>query len=77
MATEKIPQPSIFSLPPLRAASTSRLNSGGSESKRLVRISEMMPMGMLMKKTQRQLQWSVIQPPSGGPIAGAVTMAML
>src|SRR5712692_3044754 len=77
MATEKIPHPSIFNLPPLRAASTSRVNSGGSDSSRLVRISETMPIGMLMKNTHRHVQWSVIQPPKGGPIAGAVTMAML
>ena len=30
-----------------------------------------------MKKTQRHEKLSVIQPPSGGPIAGAVTMATL
>jgi len=35
------------------------------------------PDGMLIKKIQRQLQLSVIHPPSGGPITGAVTMAML
>ena len=40
IATEEMPQPSIFSLPPRRAASTSRVNSGGSETSRLVRISE-------------------------------------
>lgn len=34
-------------------------------------------MGILMKKTQRQPQWSVSHPPSGGPITGVVTMAML
>src|SRR5260370_1456184 len=68
MATEKIPHPSIFNLPPLRAASTSRVNSGGSDSSRLVRISETMPIGMLMKNTHRHVQWSVIQPPKRGPI---------
>src|ERR1700690_4283406 len=67
----------MLSLPALRAISTSRLNSGGSETMRLVRMSEMMPMGILMKKTQRQEKLSVIHPPSGGPIAGAVTIAML
>src|ERR1700730_18327044 len=77
IATENIPQPSIFNRPSLRAASTSRVNSGGSDSTRLVRMTEIMPMGMLMKKTHRQLQLSVIQPPSGGPIAGAVTIAIL
>ena len=30
-----------------------------------------------MKKTQRHEKLSVIHPPSGGPIAGAVTIAML
>jgi hypothetical protein len=76
-ATRKIPRPSIRSLPLFRAASTSRVNSGGSNTSRLVKIRETIPIGMLIKKIQRQLQLSVIQPPSGGPIAGAVTMAML
>ena len=56
MATEKIPHPSIFSRPCLRADSTSRVNSGGSDSSLLVSSSETMPMGMLMKNTHRQLQ---------------------
>src|SRR5262249_22706046 len=38
---------------------------------------ETMPMGMLIKKIQRQLQLSVIQPPSGGPMTGAGAVAML
>src|SRR5580698_797478 len=36
---------------------------------------EMIPTGMLMKKIQRQVKLSVIQPPRVGPIAGAVTTA--
>src|SRR5882762_6397572 len=67
-ATRKIPRPSIRSLPPLRAATTSRVNSGGSETSRFVRIRDTIPMGMLIKKIHRQLQLSVIQPPSGGPL---------
>jgi len=51
----KFPHPSIFNFPSLRAASTSRVNSGGSDSRRLVSISETMPIGMLMKNTHRQL----------------------
>ena len=43
---------------------------------RLVRKSESMPIGTLMKKIQCQLKLSVIQPPSVGPIAGATTTAM-
>ncbi len=31
---------------------------------------------MLMKKTHRQLKWSVMYPPSVGPMAGASTTAM-
>src|ERR1700736_3271509 len=37
---------------------------------------ETMPTGILMKKIQRQVKLSVIQPPSVGPMAGAVTTAM-
>ena len=37
----------------------------------------MIPIGTLMKKTQRHEKLSVIQPPRGGPMAGAVTIAML
>src|SRR3984957_13446999 len=60
----------MLSFPARRAASTSRLNSGGSETMRLVRISEITPMGMLMKKTQRQEKLSVIHPPGGGAFIG-------
>src|SRR5258708_1644404 len=67
-ATRKMPSPSIRSLPSFRAASTSRVNSGGSDTSRLVRISDRMPMGILIKKIQRQLQLSVIHPPRGGPM---------
>ncbi len=42
---------------------------------KLVKNSERIPTGMLMKKIQRQLKLSVIQPPSVGPMAGAVTTA--
>ena len=42
----------------------------------LVSSSEMMPTGILMKKIQRQLKLSVIQPPRVGPMAGASTTAM-
>ena len=48
----------------------SRRPAGGSA------ISETMPTGMLMKKIQRQVKWSVMKPPSVGPIAGASTTAM-
>src|ERR1700733_5544534 len=41
------------------------------------RIGDMMLMEILIKNSPRQLQWSVFQPPSGGPIAGSVTIAML
>ena len=34
-----------------------------------------MPTGTLIRKTQRQFQLSVIQPPTVGPIAGAKTTA--
>ncbi len=37
---------------------------------------EMMPTGILMKKIQRQVKLSVIQPPRVGPMAGALTTAM-
>src|ERR1700739_1180871 len=37
---------------------------------------EINPTGILMKKIQRQVKLSVIQPPRVGPIAGAVTTAM-
>ena len=40
MATERIPQMSIFILPSRRAAATSRVNSGGSDSTRLVKIKD-------------------------------------
>jgi len=68
----KIPRPSIRSLPSFRAASTSRVNSGGSDTTLLVKIRETIPIGMLMKKIHRQLQLSVIHPPRGGPMTGAV-----
>lgn len=38
---------------------------------------ESSPIGTLIKKTQRQLNVSVIHPPRGGPMAGVVTIAML
>src|SRR6185295_18785591 len=66
-----------FSFPARLASSTSCLNSGGSESRRLVRINEKIPMGMLIRNTHRHEKLSVIHPPSGGPTAGAVTIAML
>ena len=42
---------------------------------RLVRKSEKMEMGTLMKKIQRQSKLSVMYPPRVGPIAGAQTTA--
>ena len=53
------------------------LNCGGSDTTLFVRYRETRPIGTLMKKTQRHEKLSVIQPPSGGPTAGAVTIAML
>src|SRR5580704_17666290 len=55
IATDTIPHTSIFSRPAFRAASTSRVNSGGSFSNRLVRISETIPIGIWMKKIHRLL----------------------
>ena len=43
---------------------------------RELRKSETMPTGTLMKKIQRQLELSVMKPPSVGPMAGASTTAM-
>ena len=34
-----------------------------------------MPTGTLMKKIQRQVDWSVMKPPSVGPRTGATTVA--
>src|SRR5437667_5591634 len=40
-------------------------------------MSDNKPIGILIKNTHRHEKLSVIQPPNGGPIAGAVTIAML
>jgi hypothetical protein len=49
----------------------------GSCTIRLERSSDRSPIGTLIKKTHRHEKLSVIHPPSGGPMAGAVTIAML
>ncbi len=49
---------------------------GGSVTTRLGQHSESRPTGTLMKKTQRHEKWSVMKPPSVGPMAGASTTAM-
>src|SRR5271155_3006375 len=63
--------------PPRLSVCTTLVNFGGSDTSRFVSMSEMTPIGMLIKKTQRQEKLSVIHPPSGGPIAGALTIAMV
>ena len=52
------------------------MSSGGSCTMAWTAKASRMPTGTLMRKTQRQLALSVIQPPSVGPIAGAKTTAM-
>ena len=78
--TCRAPKPSASSPRPMKSTRNVLLlfffMYGGSVISRLVSSMEMMPTGILMKKIQRQLKLSVIQPPSVGPIAGASTTAM-
>ncbi len=61
-------------MPPVFCLAATRC--GGSLTIREVSVSEIMPTGTLMKKIHRQLKWSVMKPPSVGPMAGASTTAM-
>ena len=72
-----MPQPSIFSLPLLRAASTSRVNSGGSESKPAGQDQRDDANGDVDEEDPAPAP--VVGDPAAerGPIAGAVTIAML
>src|ERR1700743_804290 len=49
---------------------------GGSCTRIETRKQAMAPTGMLMKKIQRQVEWSVMMPPRVGPSTGATMVAI-
>ena len=51
-------------------------SQGGSSTTMEMTKTANMPTGTLMKKTQRQVAWSVMMPPSVGPSTGATMVAM-